>query len=177
MDNETESNGQQANETAERLAKAYYPEILKFVRRKVPDKDAFDVTQEIFEHALENLLNRGKDTIHNERAWLYAIARHCISDFHKEQKKTLEVSLENDDYSFSDMLAGFDDPETETIYRDELRQTEHEIVALNPRLRKTMELIRQGYNTQEIALETGLSKSTIRAYLAQARGKIKPIIS
>ena len=70
----------------ERLAQTYYGEILKYVREKVPEKDARDVTQECFARITASHLPGGKE-IKNEREWLYAITRNCIADYYDSQKK------------------------------------------------------------------------------------------
>ncbi len=166
-----EETRRQAQEKLDHLAQTYYNGISKLVYKKVPEKDAPDVTQDCFQRAYEHFLNRQAKPVKNERAWLYAIARNCIADYYEAQKKTPEEPLNTDYYRSS--LIGASNPEAEAIQQETLRETDYAINAMPPRHRNVMVRVRQGDSTQEIATETGLSKSAVRVYKAQGRETLR----
>lgn len=65
----------------ERLVEEYFERVQRYVRMRVPAQDYEDVVAEIFLRAIQRQAQlRG-----NEAAWLFALARSRVSDYHRER--------------------------------------------------------------------------------------------
>jgi len=167
----------QAHRYIEELQERHYEELYRYIRGKVPDKeDAEDLVQECFARACEHVLSkRGK--LENERAWLYGVAKHCLSDFYKRRRRCEtnnglglfhEEDIPEQEQEMATLVAP-GDVETEVLLREELCDSTEKLKTLSPKLQKIGGLLLNGYNIQEISDQLHQPASTTRADVARFR--------
>lgn len=151
----------------------YFPRIYNYIRYRVHDAPtADDLTADIFEQVLKKIGN-----YRSERApfgaWVFAIARHTVSDHLRRQQRRQLVSLD------AIMRRPSPQPEPETVVS--AKDTKHELLAalqqLNDRERDLIALkFTSGLTNRRIAEMTKLSESNVGVILYRAMQKLKALV-
>lgn len=149
----------------------YYKEIFLYVKKTVFDRElALDITQETFSRVIKKA---NTNTIQNERAFLYRVAKNVMVDeFRKNSKKT-EVLYDEETH-----IQNTDTSETSIIEEEQQKELMYEIDTLPKKRRQAFILhIIEGYSRKEVADIMGLSVSAIDKHITRASDQIKDNIS
>lgn len=146
------------------LYTVYRTELLKYCR-SLCGSAAFaeDLVQEVFIKALSNLDTLEELGDKQRRAWLYKVARNLFYDARRRQ--TIEKKHRS---------------ESEEAYEGGFSQIETEMILGNLPPDLSVLFIKryfEGYNSNELAEEYGLSPSGVRAALSRARKLLKEELS
>jgi len=159
---------QQGDEKAfEVLYWRYLPRVYNRARALVPEEMAEDVTQEIFLAVARSLPGfRGRSSF---STWVYAIANHKISDFHRRAARERRDDV---DQEFLESLADGSWPRQE-----ERVMVREALWRLPERYREVLVLrFAEGLPFKEIAVQLNLSleatKSLYRRAIARARQEL-----
>lgn len=148
----------------------YFPRVYNYVRYRVGDAAAADdVTARIFERALDHL-GRFQPERAPFAAWLFAIARHAVSDHLRAQRRQRWLSL--------DLLHGRASAEPrphDIVVQDETRAELLAAVArLSERERDLIALkFAAGLTNRRIAELSGLSESHVGVILYRAVRRLR----
>lgn len=152
----------------------YFPRVYNYIRYRIQDAQATDdLTAEVFERLLRNL---GK--YRSERApfsaWVFAIARHAVSDYLRTQRYKGWLSLD----FLHDQPAEAATPEDHAAEQDiqhrllaalqELDERERDLIALK---------FTGGLTNRQIAAMTGLRESNVGVILYRATRKLKVMLT
>jgi RNA polymerase sigma-70 factor (family 1) len=138
-----------------------YSNIFKLIRQADTSKD---ILQEVFISLWEK-----RASLHPQQSiggWLFVVSYNKSVTY---LKKRLRESMLN--ANRTEIAA---DPDRESQHEDQLSILEEAIGKLSPQKRKVFELCKvQGKTYEETAYELGISKHTVKEYLAGAIGHIK----
>jgi RNA polymerase sigma factor (sigma-70 family) len=154
------------NERAERFRRLHtqhYPDLLRFVERRIPAHEAEDVISTVFMTAWR----RYDDLPEDARPWLFAVARRTMANQTRGwlRRRALDVRLldENDQ-------SGAPDPSAAAATRIDLERAWR---AQRPADRETLALIIfDGLSVAEAAVVAGCSASTFATRLSRARRRL-----
>ncbi len=142
-----------------------YSDLVRFLHRKVWDIDrAQDLAQEIFVKAL------GTDP-DNPRAWLFTVANNLARDEARaamRQKKHLVLIKGEAEARQESAPRAAEEAER----REKMEVVRKALEMLSEKDRTVLLLWDAGFNYEEIAEQTGLSKGAIGTTLARARAKL-----
>jgi RNA polymerase sigma factor (sigma-70 family) len=142
-----------------------YSDLVRFLHRKVWDIDrAQDLAQEVFVRAL------GTDP-ENPRAWLFTVANNLARDEARaavRQKKHL-VLIKGEAEARQESAPQVAE---EAERREKMEVVRKALEMLSEKDRTVLLLWDAGFNYEEIAEQTGLSKGAIGTTLARARAKL-----
>jgi len=146
---------------------SYYKEIFSFVKKSVFDKDiAQDVTQETFTRVIKKA---EAQTIENERALLYRVAKNVMCDLYKENTKVSKVSFNDMEY-----VQEFNQTENKIIEEDQEKLLLKELDKLPKKRRQAFVLhIIKGYSRKEVASMMDLSLNAVEQHISRASNQIK----
>jgi RNA polymerase sigma factor (sigma-70 family) len=141
-----------------------YPDLLRFVERRVPQTEAEDVVSATF----ATVWRRIEDLPTDARPWIFGIARHEISN-HKRgslRRRDLDIAL----------TAGWRGEES-YMSSDDV-DTWLDLVAawqfLSPRERETIALVAfDGLTAEQAAAVVGVRRSTFAMRLTRARERLR----
>jgi RNA polymerase sigma-70 factor (ECF subfamily) len=142
-----------------------YPALVRFLHRKVWDADrAQDLAQEVFVKALGSNPD-------NPRAWLFTVANNLARDEARaamRRKKHL-VLIKGE----AEARQESDPQQVEEVERQErLEAVRRALETLSEKDRTVLLLWDAGFNYEEIAEQTGLSRGAIGTTLARARARL-----
>ncbi|MFG1605403.1 RNA polymerase sigma factor [Actinoplanes sp. NPDC049265] len=154
------------NERAERfrlLHTRHYPDLLRFVERRVPSHEAEDVISTVFMTAWR----RYDDLPEDARPWLFAVARRTMANQTRGwlRRRALDVRLlgESDPATVAD-------PSSAAATRVDLERAWR---AQRPADRETLALvIFDGLSVEEAAVVAGCRPSTFAMRLSRARKRL-----
>ncbi len=155
------------NPTAFReLYRRYYPRVYAYVAYRVGRAaDAEDLTADIFLKLLECLSqfeDRGEGAF---AAWLFRIAHNAVSQFYRQQRVVLDISLDELPDIQSDALT----PESAFQRQEQFQRLRQRIANLSPRRQEIVTLRFFGeLRNSEIAAVLGLDERTVAAHLCRA---------
>ena len=146
------------------LYRRYRNRIYWYVRARTPsDEDAADLTQQVFVHALA-ALHHYHERKGSVAAWLFSIARHAATDWHRRQRTTipweyLPEALHPDDGR---------DIEADAVRRELLARLRPLLAALPLDKRELLALrFAGGLTIPEIAVVVGKSAEATRKQLTR----------
>jgi RNA polymerase sigma-70 factor (ECF subfamily) len=148
----------------------YFPRIYNYVRYRVHDSPtADDLTADVFERVLRKISHYRPERA-PFGAWVFAIARHAVSDYLRRQHRRQLVSL--------DAILRRPSSQPELEIAAEVDDAKHELLAalqtLNVRERDLIALkFTSGLTNRRIADMTKLSESNVGVILYRAMQKLK----
>jgi RNA polymerase sigma-70 factor, ECF subfamily len=141
----------------------YHDRVYRYLRTRTPqDADAIDVTQQVFLRAL-NQLHQYDETRGTVAAWLFGIARHSATDFHRKHRRILgaEAAVLNERGEVAP-----DSTEMEAMRRDEILCLHRALAALSRERREILALrFAAGLTIPEIGVVIGKSAEATRKQL------------
>lgn len=142
------------------LYNRYFEPIFRFCYYRLGDwQEAEDAASDVFTKALGNLdrFHTG-DQEDGFRCWLFAIARHVVTDRHREQVRHPTAPLD----AASSAAAGGPTPEEAAVTADNHRHLRSLLARLKPHQRDLLELRLAGLKNAEIARILGRSHAAVR---------------
>ncbi|WP_192579297.1 RNA polymerase sigma factor [Dyadobacter aurulentus] len=148
------------------LFRRYYPSLLDFLRILRAEREAAeDILQDLF---VEIWLKRDELTIHSSfKAYLYTAAKNRFFNY----QKTITLSS----VDVAEMIGAplSFDPAGQLVAAEMTTAFNREMDALPAQAREAFNLQLAGARQREIALEMGISESTVEKHLGNARRKLK----
>lgn len=144
---------------------AHYQEISGYVRRRVPEQEAADVTGQVFAVAWRRF-----DRIPpppEDRLWLFGVARHSVADHRRSGLRRLRL------HARLVQEAKPDSASVETLDPQHVRISEA-IAHLRPRDREALQLVLWDDLTHaEAAAVLGCSENAVDLRLRRARARLR----
>jgi RNA polymerase sigma-70 factor (ECF subfamily) len=152
----------------ERLFREYHDSLVRYLTRRLGDRDwAEEVAQETFLRALR------QDEIHNERAWLFAVATNLVrDDARKDARRRKHLTLLAE-HARAD--AELEPEPTEMERAEEAAIARRAVDQLVERDRLALLMREEGLDYDEIAVALKLSRGSIGTTLARARRRLVQI--
>ncbi|AJY77550.1 RNA polymerase sigma70 [Paenibacillus beijingensis] len=153
---------------AETLWEAHHEHIRRFVDHKTHfHPDAEDIVQNVFMKAFARV-DDVKDDL-KIRAWLYQIARNCIVDHYRKQKRTGELP---------DQLCFSDEYEEPDLTEEAVAGLKNVIRLLPDKYREALELSELSEMSQkELSEHLGISYSGAKSRVQRGRKMIKDMMT
>jgi RNA polymerase sigma factor (sigma-70 family) len=136
----------------------WYPEVYRYVRRRIGDDVAADVTAEVFSVAWRrnDVFSRADFPL----AWLYGVARHSVANARRAHRRRLAL-LEK---AGLDAAPSHHQPDTEVLDAlAGLRQGDREVLML---------VAWEGLTGPDLAAALGCSEAAARQRLSRARSRL-----
>lgn len=151
----------------------YFPRVYNYLRFRCDDPGLVDdLTALVFERALTRIHTYSPQTA-PFGAWLFAIARHALSDHWRAQR--LRSFLYLDDLHRE--VVDRSNPEEGFILGEQRRALLAAVARLNDRERDLVGLkFAAGLNNRQIAKLTGLSESNVGVILFRAMGHMRTLL-
>jgi RNA polymerase sigma-70 factor (ECF subfamily) len=149
----------------ERLFREYHGTLVRYLTRRLGDRDwAEEVAQETFLRALR------QESIHNERAWLFAVATNLVRDeARKNARRRKHLTLLAEEYRAVEEA----EPEPTDMERaEEAAFARKAVEQLAERDRLALLMREEGLDYDEIAEALKLSRGSIGTTLARARRRL-----
>ena len=146
----------------------YYKEIKFYIQKLVGDKEyAVDLVQETYTKVIAA---NTKNTITNERAFLYKVAKNTVIDESRKQKNEQNVIYEEEEH----FAPSKEQPE-EIVFKDDRAVYLQTIIDTLPARSKQAFVLHiiQDYSRQEIADKMGISANAVQKHITRATEKIK----
>jgi RNA polymerase sigma-70 factor (ECF subfamily) len=151
------------------LYERHYPEIHRFVARRVSDAAAAeDIASQVFLNALRSLSTYQSGYF---LGWLYRIARNLIADHYRQ---TLPLPHSESLTLYPDTNLGPPELAEEAEAREEVERL---IRQLTPAQQDIVRLRLQGYRGQEIADALGISLSAVKSAQFRAFNRIRTLMN
>ena len=146
--------------------KEYEPRLLRFVVKKMKEKDAQEVVQDTLLAALDSLpVFSGKSSLFS---WLCGIARHEIADFYR--KKRLKTIAFSKFTSLEQLVGEMSGPEQRLDRKELVRRIKMAMTRLSWGQRKLRELkYVEGKSVRDMARELAISFKAAESGLFRAR--------
>lgn len=152
------------------LHRRYETRVARYVRSRVDsNEDADDLTQQVFMRALD-ALPRYRDRKLPFAAWLFAIARNLVSDFHRGRRSSVPFDL------LPEALHpdSSQDPEALSLQREAVDRLRVLLLALPKDRRELLALyFGGGLSLRESAAVLGKSYSTVQRQLSDTLATLK----
>ena len=164
---------QQLSQEFTELYDAYADAIYRFIFFKTSNKTlAWDLTQECFLKTWEYVRNGKHETIKNQRAFLYTIARNIVIDHWRQKEKQATTDLEEVAYAIPDG----NDIHEQTVLMNDIGNM-MELLEQLPGHHKEILILRytQELSFSEIAKILGKSAISVRVEAHRAIKKLKHI--
>jgi RNA polymerase sigma-70 factor (ECF subfamily) len=149
----------------------YYPAIFRYIAYKVGNQEtAEDLASEVFVRLLDAVRDRHapQKTL---RGWLYSVASHIVTDYHRKQYRTQEVVL------METLESGLSGPAEQTIKKQTLEALSE---ALNELTEEQQDVIalRFGYEMpiKDVAEVIGKSEGAVKQLQARAVAALSRIM-
>ncbi len=151
----------------------YYKRVYKYICYRINNQSmAEEICSQVFEKVVlkYNTYSPEKSSF---EVWLFAIARNCLTDYHRSNKKGIHLSLD----SILDMISPEPSPEDEIITEDENRKL---LVALSKLSGKERNIISMKFAAElknsEIASLLGISGSHVGVVLYRSLKKLHKLL-
>lgn len=148
--------------SVEQLFAEYHQSLLRMLYRRTGDRDrAEDIAQEVFARAVEA-------PPHNPRPWLFAVALNLVRDDGRRsvrQGRRLQLLKAEVDHPSPS-------PEQVLEEKEQKAKVERALALLREIDREVLLLKAEGFDYDEIAATTGLSKGAIGTTIARARRRL-----
>jgi len=157
-----------------RLYEQYSARVFTYLQYRCPDTATVqDLSAQVFEQALRCLPNYDAQRA-PLAAWLFAIARHVVTDWQRRQY--LRRFIPWDDFSRRE--SGEAGPEQKVIESEERRHLRRALQGLSARERDLIGLrFSSGLTNRDIARLTGLSESNVAVILYRALHKLRQALT
>jgi RNA polymerase sigma-70 factor (ECF subfamily) len=157
----------------EAIVLRYQRQIYAFVYRMMGNaEDAYDLTQECFVRAYQNLPKTNADL--NVSAWLHRIASNACLDVLRRRKRIRFLPW---DAAMHEPLLGSDtgaDPEYRAIAAEDRSEVRHVLSRMSERNRLALVLREyEGLSTYEIGEIMGVSRSAVKSILFRGREEFR----
>lgn len=141
----------------------YRDRVYRYLLTRTPQEaDAADLTQHVFLRALDQL-HQYRQTRGSVAAWLFGIARHSASDFHRKHRRHLNTE---DDLSAVLEAVAPESTEADVIHRDDIRVLGEALAGLSNDKREILALrFAAELTIPEIAAVIGKSAAATRKQL------------
>ncbi len=148
----------------------YFRRVYNYIRYRVRDGElSDDLTAQVFEKALTSI-HRYNPQRAPFGAWLFAIARHAVSDYFRSRNRRRWLSLE----PLHDWISHVPEPEERIFHEEECSQL---LIALSCLSEREQDLIAlkfaAGMPNCYIAKLTGLSESNVAIIIYRAVQKLR----
>jgi RNA polymerase sigma factor (sigma-70 family) len=168
--------------SASRLAsiafREYAPRLHAYLMRRMhASADVPDLAMEVYERFLRV---KRIDAVENPRAYLFRIASHVVGDARRLEAQNpvaydsvaVESAANNPELATSDPIAERLD------FAQELREVYRAIENL-PAMHQAVLLlaVRDGLSHKEVAQRTGLTVSTVKLYVCEARARLRTLLN
>ena len=155
----------------------FVDKIFKYVFFRIGSdhEETKDLTAEIFAEAYFSLPRYQPDPQVRFSAWLYAIARHVIADYHREHYRHPRVDLS--EAAWANIVDNRPDELIEVIQEEKFELTIQKIKCLPPVTQEIMHLkLTEGLNHTEIARIIGKSAGHTRLLLHRGLKQLRKLI-
>jgi len=162
------------------LYQTYFSDILRYLKRFLPETQAEDLAQEVFIKADKGLKHFRGDA--STKTWLYRIATNTLRDFLRSKSHRVDdaiIQISNHELEqYKDSLSEDFSIEQDTI-RDEMNACIREFILRLPENYSTVLVLSdlEGYTNQEVADILTLSLETVKIRLHRARARLKEELS
>ena len=138
----------------------YFATMFRFCYYRLGDwQEAEDAASEVFTRALANLSRfQSEQHLDGFRCWLFAIARHVVSDRHRDVTRHPSQPLD----LAGELFDGAPTPEEAALADESHRQVRFLLSRLKPAQRDLLELRLAGLKNAEIARILGRSHDAVR---------------
>jgi RNA polymerase sigma factor (sigma-70 family) len=144
-----------------------------FALRLRNEADAPDLAQEVF---LRLMRVEHQETIRSPEAYLFTVASHVLHQ-HTLRQANAPASIEFAELFAELQAASKDDPMMRAYGQQRLAEVERTLAKLPPKVGSTLMLHRQaGLSVEEIARELGISRATVKKYLAKALAECRAVL-
>lgn len=162
-----------------KLFRKYAAHFRKFFRYQgLSESDANDVLQETFVKII-----RHADTYNGEaplEAWLWRIARNCMTDHFRHQKISRTENLDDDDWEVlehsADALITFDAPTVSETLEDCVTRGFAEFSKKFSERAHALSLQMEGFDTEYIAAAIQRTPGATREFISQSRKRIEEFL-
>jgi RNA polymerase sigma-70 factor (ECF subfamily) len=169
-------------DTFRRQFEQYYRPVVRLLMRYgFAAEEARDLAQDTFLRVFQHIRQRRDDEGHFT-SYLFTVTRRVALNALRERmaakRQGLEVSLDETVPERTSPIPGGPDPKAggplaEAIDEERLRHLRRALSALPPRLRQVMSLRLRDLKYSEIAVILQLSDDSVKAYLHQARRRLR----
>jgi len=159
--------GGSAEERLRSLHTATYPDLLRFVERRLPADEAEDVVAKVFIVAWQRLDDVPRASVSEARAWLFTVARNTMANHARASSRRagldVRVALEHRDRQEDCTEAVSTRIDLARVWST-LRARDREVLAL---------VAFDGLDGREAALVLGCRRSTVAMRLTRARHRLR----
>ena len=149
------------------LWREYHAEIAGYLRRRMGDAAA-EVESDVWWRVVKHEKRHG-ELLRNPRAWLYAVARSAMIDYHRLNKDRGELCWEA-------LALGSRTPAPESVAlaRERLREVQACIERLSEEQREVMQMYAvEGLSQAEIGRRTGRRANAVQQIVRRARVRVR----
>jgi RNA polymerase sigma factor (sigma-70 family) len=174
-------NGGPHDEAIRRAYLAHYPDLLRFLRRKLRDEtDAADLVQESFARWLD-FESHGQGGVRAPRAFLFRVAQNLLRDYWQRQSRHA-AAVQDGQTAEGRMHDMIPSPEREVERQQRVTQLAQVIRELPPKCREAFTLHKfAGLSHAEVALRMGISRNMVEKHVIHAmlyiRHRLAPVES
>lgn len=150
----------------------YYPAIFRYIAYKVGNQEtAEDIASEVFVRLIDAVRDRHapQKTL---RGWLYSVASHMVTDYHRKQYRSQEVAL------METLESDISSPAEQTIRKQTLESLSEALSELTEEQQDVIAL-RFGYEMpiKEVAETIGKSEGAVKQLQARAVAALARIMA
>jgi RNA polymerase sigma-70 factor (ECF subfamily) len=163
-----------AAEEFERIYEAYFTRVYKYVCYRINNRhSAEDMCSQVFETVMAKYGSYAKEK-GNFEVWLFAIARNCVTDYFRAQKRRAHYSLD----SILNLVFPKPSPEELAIRDDNNRELFEALARLRAKERHIIAMkYGAGLKNSEIAALLGVSESNIGVVVYRSLRKLQQHLS
>lgn len=166
----------------ERLFKEFYPSVVSFFRRQgFHPENAHDLAQEVFLSAYRGFSNYHRDA--SIKTWLFKITRNVHKNALRSRKALkrsapeVRIDMPQETGPQLEVESREESPEISAFRAEQTQHIQKAIESLPTRMRQCMKMSLQGHSYGETAKLLGISISTLRSQLFEARKKLKDLLA
>lgn len=156
----------------ETLYSLYFRRVYGYVASRIGSPhDAEDVTADIFLRVIRNLDHLRNQQTASFAAWLFAIARHAVTDYYRRNGRAESlVPLETTER----LIAADAQPDQTLIASEDADSLYRLVIALPERQREVITLrYYGGLRNHEIAAVLGIGEKSVAAYISRALSELQ----
>jgi len=145
----------------------YYPQIFRYIIFRVGDRQvAEDLTSDVFLRFLDALQGRSSP-LKSLRGWLYGVAGHIVSDYHRGRYRSKQVDLDDD---LTNDQAGLEEQLDANLQREQLQAA---VASLTEEQQSVIALrFGQGLPIKEVASIIDKSEGAVKQLQVRALGAL-----
>lgn len=169
------------------LYRQFFPAVFAYVRLRVPEAVAEDVTSEVFLKMVEGIHHLRTNDKSGFRSWLLQIARISAADYYRQRKKQpmyvpLEPTLLRKEDSSQTWIISTSRPETDPVGWIEAREEWDRVVkAINLLTEEQRQVLigrlLLGYPVKTVARTIGKNANAVKALQFRALRSLKRLLS